>query len=310
MGVNPPQVCVFGSANMDLVAMVERAPELGETVTGRRFVKVPGGKGANQALAAARAGAAVRMLGAVGDDPFGADIRHVLETDGVDVAGLVNTDTPTGTAHIVVDDEGANSIVVVPGANGTVRSLTDEHRAAVASSDVLLLQLELPLEAVTEAARWAGKSDTRVVLTPSPVVPLPPDLLAAVDLLVPNQHEVARLTGEPDPARGARSLLERGVRAVAVTLGERGCLYVDAEANAIEVPAPRVDAVDTTAAGDTFVGCLTVAQADGRDLRDALSWATAAAALSVQRVGASGSMPYRTQVDAEAGRTIRDETSR
>lgn len=303
-----PSVCVLGSANMDLVATVEQVPRLGETVTGTDFLQLPGGKGANQALAAARAGADVRMLGAVGDDAFGAAIRQVLEADGVDTSGLQVSDEPTGTAHILVESGGDNLIVVVPGANGTVRSLNDDHRVAIAAADVLLLQLELPLDVVVEAAVWARERRRQVVLTPAPVLPLPSRLLRAVDLIVPNEHEAARLTGEADPAAASRALLGQGVGAVAVTLGERGCLYTAADTEPLPVPAPRVEVVDSTAAGDTFVGALVVALADGRPAADALRWATAAAALSVQRAGASASMPHRHEIDTFLTAMLSDRT--
>jgi ribokinase len=290
-------VCVLGSANMDLVVTVDRVPKPSETVTGRHFAQIPGGKGANQALAAARAGGVVRMIGAVGRDEFGQRIRAALDTDGIDTTGLLVADEPTGTAHIVVDAAGENSIVVVRGANGSVRTLTDDHREVIRTSDVLLLQLELPIEVVNEAAIWAAEHGVRVVLTPAPVAPLPGDLLAAVDLLVPNEHEAALLTGGLDARDAAQRLRSRGVDAVAVTMGRRGCLYADGE-GVVEVPALDVVAIDTTAAGDTFVAAFTVALAEGRPVRESLDWATAAAAISVQRAGASTSMPYRPEIDA------------
>ena len=298
--LNPPRrtsVCVLGSANMDLVVTVGRAPKPGETVVGREFTQIPGGKGANQALAAARAGGDVRMVGAVGDDTFGRQIRTVLEADGIDTTGLQLVDEPTGTAHIVVDEDGENTIVVVSGANGTVRSLTDDHRAAIRTSDVLLLQLELPTEIVDVAAKWGAEHGVKVVLTPAPVRPLAADLLDAVDLLVPNEHEAAQLTGVDDPRLAAEALLSRGPRAVAVTMGRRGCLYTDGS-QVLEVPAIQVPTVDTTAAGDTFVAALTVALGEGRAVSECLEWATAAAAISVQRPGASASMPHRQEIDA------------
>ncbi len=295
----PPRatVCVLGSANMDLVVTVDRAPKRGETVTGHQFAQIPGGKGANQALAAARAGGVIRMIGAVGDDAHGQRIRAVLEADGVDTTGVLVVDNPTGTAHIVVDADGENSIVVVPGANGSMQRLTDDHRAVIESSDVLLLQLELPFDIVDDAAQWATAHGTRVVLTPAPVAPLSDDLLAAVDLLVPNEHEAALLTGRDDARAAARTLLGRGASAVAVTLGRQGCLYADGT-DVIQVPAMDVPAIDTTAAGDTFVAALTVALTEGRAVRESLGWATAAAAICVQRPGASTSMPYRHEIDA------------
>lgn len=297
-GARPARVTVLGSANMDLVVTVDRAPALGETVTGQTFSTVPGGKGSNQALAAARAGADVRFLGAVGDDPYGAQLRDLLAADGVDVSGLVTAEVPTGTAHIAVEKGGGNTIVVVPGANGTVTELTDLHRAAMADTDVLLLQLELPLGVVTEAAVFARSAGVRTVLTPAPVIPLPAELLAAVDLLVPNEHE-AVLLGEPGQADAESAATRPAGLAgdMVVTRGSAGAEYVSKDGMLIEVPAFAVEAVDTTAAGDTFAGALAVAQASGMGVGAAMRWACAAAALSVQRFGASTSMPYRTEIE-------------
>ncbi|HET6698825.1 MAG TPA: ribokinase [Nocardioidaceae bacterium] len=290
------KVCVLGSANMDLVVQVARAPALGETVSGHAFEQVVGGKGVNQALAAARAGADVTMLGAVGDDAHGAAVRRLLASQGVDVDGLGIVEVRTGTAHITVDGHGRNSIVVVPGANGAVGGLTERRRAAIEAADVLLLQLELPIEVVVEAALHARTVGTRVVLTPAPVVPVPDQLLGALDLLVPNEHEAALLTATDSAAESARALVSRGVDAAAVTRGEEGVYYLDQHGE-LAVPARRVPVIDTTGAGDTFVGCLAVAVAEGRPMPEALRWATTAAALSVQRFGASTSMPERDRID-------------
>ncbi|GGV76054.1 ribokinase [Streptomyces gelaticus] len=290
-------IAVLGSTNMDLVAYVARAPEPGETVTGREFRTVPGGKGANQAVAAARAGGNVTMIGAVGDDVYGAQLRAGLEHAGIDTDLLHTAEGPSGTAHIVVDDTGANSIVVIPGANGTVTAIGPGEMAAIAGADLLLLQLELPLSAVVEGARVAHAQGVRTILTPSPVLPLPSELLDCVDLLIPNQHEAAALTGFADPLAAARHLLSQ-VPAVIVTLGAKGCLYAARGGEPVLFPAPEVTAVDTTGAGDTFVGTLAVALGERRPVPEALAWASSAAALCVQRPGASASMPYRTEIDA------------
>ncbi|MFJ5830341.1 ribokinase [Streptomyces sp. NPDC093089] len=290
-------IVVLGSTNMDLVAYVPKAPALGETVTGRSFRTIPGGKGANQAVAAARAGAEVAMIGAVGADDFGARLRATLEHCAVDTDLLRTVEGPSGTAHIVVDDEGGNAIVVVPGANGTVASLTHGDEALIGTADTLLLQLELPLPVVVEGAVTARRLGVRTILTPAPAQPLPPELLAATDLLVPNEHEAAALTGLDDPRAAAQALL-RFVPEVVITLGAAGGLYAARDAEPVTVPAPRVRAVDTTAAGDTFVGALAVALGEGRPAPEALAWAQAAAALSVQREGASTSMPYRVEIEA------------
>ncbi|MFF0724500.1 ribokinase [Streptomyces sp. NPDC004134] len=289
-------LAVFGSVNMDLVAYAATAPLRGETVSGREFRTVPGGKGANQAVAAARAGGAVTMIGAVGADAFGGELRAALDGAGVDTAGLRTAPGASGTAHIVVDDDGGNSIVVVPGANGTVTGLAPGDDERIAAAGTLLLQLELPIDGVVAAAEAARGHGVRTVLTPAPARPLPGRLLAATDLLVPNEHEAAALTGRSDPHQAAAALLEQ-VPEVVVTLGGAGSLYAARGQEPVVVPALAVRAVDTTAAGDTFVGALCVAYAEGRPMPAALAWAAAAAALAVQRPGASSSMPERAEID-------------
>lgn len=286
-------IAVFGSANMDLVAYVRERPGPGETVTGREFRTVPGGKGANQAIAAARAGAEVRFAGSVGNDDFGTRLRATLTEAGVDVARLRTVPGASGIAHIVVDDAGGNSIIVVPGANAAA---TAPGPADLAGCAALLLQLELPMPAVLAAAGAARAAGVPVALTPAPVRDLPGDLLTCVDLLVPNEHEAARITGAADPERALAALLDR-VPAAVITLGERGALYGARGAEPVRVAAPKVRAVDTTAAGDTFAGALAVARAEGRAPAAALRFAAAAAALSVRTAGASTSMPSRAEID-------------
>ncbi|WEH42329.1 ribokinase [Streptomyces sp. NBC_01218] len=291
------RIAVLGSINMDLVAYVARAPALGETVAGKEFRTVPGGKGANQAVAAARAGGEVTMIGAVGADAYGSQLRGGLESAGIDTALVRTAEGASGTAHIVVDAEGANAIVVVPGANGTFTGLGPAETAAVASADLLLLQLELPLPAVAEGARTAHAQGVRTILTPAPVQPLPDELLDHVDLLVPNEHEAARLSGFEDPYAAAQILLRR-VPEVVITLGSKGCLYAARGGEPVHFAAPEVTTVDTTGAGDTFVGTLAVALGEGRPVAEAVAWASSAAALCVQKPGASTSMPYRSEIDA------------
>ncbi|GGR71891.1 ribokinase [Streptomyces humidus] len=291
-------IVVLGSTNMDLVAYVEKPPERGETVTGREFRTIPGGKGANQAIAAAHAGGTVSMIGAVGNDAFGARLRSTLDRSGVDTDHLRTVEAPSGTAHIVVDDEGGNAIVVVPGANGTVDHLAPGDEGLIASADTLLLQLEIPTAAVVAGARAARAHGVRTILTPAPARPLPPELLAATDLLIPNEHEAAVLTGRTDPREAARVLLD-SVPEVVITLGAAGSLYAARDAQPLTVPAPRVTPVDSTGAGDTFVGALAVALGEHRPMREALAWAAAAAALSVRRTGASASMPCRSEIETQ-----------
>jgi ribokinase len=266
-------------------------------VTGREFRTIPGGKGANQAIAAARAGATVSMIGAVGNDAFGIRLRSTLEHSGVTTDHLRTLDGPSGTAHIVVDDAGGNAIVVIPGANGTVDRLVPGDEGLIASADALLLQLEIPLAAVLAGAQTARAHGVRTILTPAPARPLPPELLAATDLLVPNEHEAATLTGHSDPFAAGAALLDRVPRVV-ITLGAAGSVYLTRDAEPLAVPAPHVTAVDSTGAGDTFVGALAVALGEERPIREAMAWAATAAALSVQREGASASMPYRSEIEA------------
>ncbi|MET9967474.1 ribokinase [Streptomyces sp. NPDC006356] len=289
-------IVVLGSTNMDLVTYVAKAPQRGETVMGREFRTVPGGKGANQAIAAARAGGNVSMIGAVGNDAFGTRLRSTLEHSGVDTDDLRTVEGPSGTAHIVVDDEGGNAIVVIPGANGTLDHLSPGDEGVIAAADTLLLQLEIPVAAVLAGAQAARRHDVRTILTPSPAQPLPDELFAAVDLLVPNEHEATTLTGRTDPREAAVGLLDL-VPAVVVTLGAAGSLYVSRDTDPLTVPAPKVTAVDSTGAGDTFVGALAVALGEGRPMREALAWAAEAAALSVTREGATVSMPYRPEIE-------------
>ncbi|MFE3037500.1 ribokinase [Streptomyces canus] len=290
-------IAVLGSTNMDLVVYVEKAPRRGETVTGREFRTIPGGKGANQAVAAARSGATVSLIGAVGNDGFGTRLRSTLEHSGVTTDHLRTVEGPSGTAHIVVDDEGGNAIVVIPGANGTVDHLVPGDEGLIASADALLLQLEIPLAAVLAGAQTARAHGVRTILTPAPVQDLPPELLDATDLLVPNEHEAATLTGRADPFAAGAALLDRVPRVV-ITLGAAGSLYMTRDAEPLAVPAPQVTAVDSTGAGDTYVGALAVALGEERPIREAMTWAATAAALSVQREGASASMPYRSEIEA------------
>ncbi|MGW5334951.1 ribokinase [Streptomyces bauhiniae] len=291
-------IVVLGSTNMDLVTYVARAPQRGETVTGREFRTIPGGKGANQAMAAARAGATVSLIGAVGNDAYGVRLRDNLEHSGVDTDFLRTVEGPSGTAHIVVDDAGNNAIVVVPAANGTVDHLSPGDEGLIASADALLLQLEVPLPAVIAGAEAARRHGVRTVLTPSPAQPLPEELLSVTDVLIPNEYEAVTLTGRTDPLDAAVGLLDL-VPEVVLTLGEAGVLYVSRDTEPLAVPAHQVAAIDSTGAGDTFAGAYAVAVAEEKPLREALSWAAAAAALSVQREGASASMPYRPEIEAQ-----------
>lgn len=299
------RVVVVGSANLDLVVTAPQLPKPGETVLGDDFRTVPGGKGANQAVAAARAGADCAFVGAVGADDFGVLLRDNLAAARVDVRRLRTVDGPSGVALIAVDHAAENCIVVAPGANATLTDLDAADRAAVAEADVLLLQLEVPLAAVTRAADWARAEATTVVLNAAPARPLPDELLELVDVLVVNEHEAAVVAGmfSDDPAALLDALVALVPRVV-LTLGARGAAYADRHGTRIEVPAPAIEAVDTTAAGDAFTGALAVALAErGGTLTAAtapavLRWACAAGAACAQRPGASSALPDRAAIDA------------
>ena len=298
----PAKITVVGSLNMDLVVRSPRIPMPGETLLGRGFVTLPGGKGANQAVAAARVGGQVTMVGRLGVDGFAESLRASLAADGVDHSRVLATpDEPTGVALITVDDAGANTIIVASGANWQVTP-TDvaQAEAAIASADVLLLQLELPLDTVIRAAQIANRHGVRVVLNPAPARQLPPKLLALVDILIPNEPETALLSGLPveDDAqaqRAAAHLLDLGVGAVILTLGSRGALLCTPEGSTL-VPASPVTPVDTTAAGDAFVGGLAVALGEGHSLAQAMRWGNATGGLSTTKLGAQPSLPRRAQV--------------
>ena len=299
-------IAVLGSANMDLVVRQARLPRPGETIFGAGFSTVPGGKGLNQAVAAARLGGAVTFLGAVGADAYGSELRALLLAEGIRSDGLATADAPTGTAHISVVDSGENSIVVVSGANATVTTLSVKQRAAVAESAFLVMQCELPVSVLVEGIAAASAAGVFTVLTPAPVVPLPEGFLASVDLVVPNQIEAAELTGESDPVRAAEALSAGATWAI-VTLGSEGSVVAyDGEALGL-APARPVTAVDTTAAGDTFVGALVARLAvdfvrgtavTPDQMIEAVRYATVASSIAVTRAGATTSMPTRDEVES------------
>ncbi|MFG3705228.1 ribokinase [Micromonospora sp. NPDC047670] len=288
------RVVVVGSANMDLVGTAPALPRPGETLLGTGFVMVPGGKGANQAIAAARAGASCAFLGAIGSDAFGVTLRARIAAAGVDTDHLRTTYGTSGVALVMVNAEGENAILVTPGANASMTDLTEPELTAVREADVLLAQLEIPVGTVTRAAVAARAAGTRVVLNAAPAVPVPPELLAATDLLVVNETEAQALTGRG--RENPSALLGLAPRAV-LTLGAQGAWYGDRDGTAVHVPAVKVDVVDSTAAGDAFTAALAVAWGEGRDVVDAVRWAAAAGAACARRLGASVALPSRAEID-------------
>ena len=302
-----PRIVVLGGINMDLVASTERMPAPGETVFGRSFHTAPGGKGANQAVAAARLGADVRMVGRVGQDEFGPSLIAGMEKEGIDVSGVaVDPHNPSGIAMIILDDSKQNYIIATYGAN--LASGDEQVRAVEAAldgADALLLQLETPLEVAIESARIARSRGVRVVWDPAPALDMGREAYALCDVLTPNQVEAEFLTGvrvtDTDSARlAARALADAGVSSPVITLGEEGAFYMSDGEEGFAPPF-EVNVVDTVAAGDAFSAGLAVALAEGCSLPDAVRRGSAAGGLAVSRTGAQEAMPYRHEVDALLG---------
>lgn len=293
-----PGVCVVGSANLDIVVPVPHHPTTGETVLGGDHARIPGGKGANQAVAASRLGATAIFVGRVGGDPAGRTLTEALEAAGVDVAHLlVSSAVPSGIALITVDDGGDNAIVVSPGANALVSPADVALASDALTASATLLQLEIPLDTVLAAAR-AATGITILDPAPAPLDGLPDELLAAVDIVVPNETELATLTRSPIDA-SSLDALESAARSlktsrVVVTLGSRGALVVDDSTT--HIPAPQVDVIDTTAAGDAFRAALAVELASGASLVDAAAFAVTVGAATTLRFGAQPSLPLREEV--------------
>ncbi|HEX8915268.1 MAG TPA: ribokinase [Humisphaera sp.] len=308
-----PPIVVVGSINVDLVARVDRFPAPGETIAGGDLRQIPGGKGANQAVAAARLGGAVTMVGRVGDDAFGEPLRRQLEAEGIDVTQVHRTaDTPTGSAVILVDAAGRNSIVVSPGANGRL-SAADVRaaEASMRSAACVVAQLEVPISVVEVIADICRAAGVPMILDPAPVPPGGlPAALFRVDVLTPNRTEALQLVGrhpaeDVEPEVLARELLGRGPRAVVLKLDADGAVIADAS-GVRTVAAFPTDVVDSTAAGDAFTGALAVAMAEGRSVDDAVVLANAAGALCCEGFGAQPSLPRREDVERMAlGRRVR-----
>ncbi|MCY4581646.1 MAG: ribokinase [Chloroflexi bacterium] len=299
-----PAIVVLGSINMDLVGTAPRLPSPGETVLGGDFSTAPGGKGANQAVAAARMGASVRMIGRVGGDVFGPMLRYNLSSNGVDVSGVAyDPDAPSGVAMILLDASRENRILVASGANMRCDDTqVDAVASALEGADALMLQCEIPADVSLKAARIAKEMGVRVVWDPAPVEGFPPEAYGLVDVLTPNQAEAAALTGievtdAASAEAAARVLVERGVRAAVVKMGEAGAFYLAKEGGG-HVPPFEVDAVDTVAAGDAFGAAMTCALAEGKPLNEAVRYGAAAGALAITRPGAQEAMPSRAEVDA------------
>lgn len=297
------QILVVGSSNTDMVIKAAHLPRPGETILGGTFFMNPGGKGANQAVAIARLGGPVTFICKTGSDIFGHQSQQLFEEEGINTSYIFSDSVhPSGVALITVDEQAENCIVVASGANANLLpSDLEKAEEAIEKADLVLMQLEVPMETVRFVADMAWEKGKKVILNPAPAHPLPPELLRHLYLITPNETEAemisgVKITDESSAIEAARVLSVMGVQNVIITLGSKGALlYCDGKSE--RVPAWKVEAVDTTAAGDVFNGALTVALSEGRDLKEATRFACKASAISVTRVGAQSSAPYRNEVD-------------
>ncbi|MEH7275333.1 ribokinase [Neobacillus vireti] len=292
--MNGKKITVIGSINMDLVTSTNQIPKVGETVLGDSFHSIPGGKGANQAVAAARLGADVTMIGAVGDDTFGTTLVDHLTKQGMNTENIRKVmDTSTGIASITVS-EGDNSIIVVSGANNHVTpEVIEKNEDKIINSHILLLQLEIPLESVIRAVELAKKHRIITILNPAPIQKLPKELLELVDYLTPNEHEQALLFASIE---GTEQEVEKLKEKCIVTKGSKGVM-INKNGEEIEIPSIQVEAVDTTGAGDSFNGALAVALSEGAEIEEACRFANVVGAISVTKLGAQSGMPTKKEVE-------------
>jgi len=302
--MNKNTITVVGSTNTDMVIKTTKLPQPGETILGGDFLMNPGGKGANQAVAAARLNGKVTLVAKTGEDVFGQQAKKLFQSENLNTDYLFSDHgSPSGIALITVDSHAENCIVVAPGANARLlREDVDKATAAILNTEIVLMQLEIPLDTVNYAAEIAFKAGKKVILNPAPAQQLPPELLKRLYLITPNETEAELLTGIPvtdqnSAEKAARVLLMKGVEVVVVTLGNKGALLVTATSCEL-VPSFSVKAVDTTAAGDCFNGALAVALSEGADLVKAITFANKAASVSVTRMGAQASAPYRHEIES------------
>lgn len=291
------KILVIGSINMDYVAHVDKLPEKGETLTSNNYHVSPGGKGANQAVAARRLGAEVFMIGALGNDGAGRDLYSKLQGEGIDTSGILFTDTPTGNAMITVDEKGSNTIVVFPGSNGKLDAAwIEKFKQEIMNADCVILQLEIPMETVEAAVKLAKACGTKVILNPAPAKSIPLEVYKDIDIITPNETELARLTGTEDIKEGSKILIANGVKRVVVTLGEKGSYYLDSEEE-VFAEAVKINAIDSTAAGDSFNAALAVALNEKLGIREALEFSNIVGALTTTKIGAQDSLPFRSEVE-------------
>lgn len=290
-------ILVIGSLNMDLVINTDRMPQAGETIHGKGFAHFPGGKGANQASACARAGGNVKMLGKVGDDAYGDILLKNLSQDGVNINGIEREKISTGVAVITVFN-GENSIILDKGANGLVdRDYIDRHIDAIDWADYIIMQYEIPMETVVYVAQIVKSKGKTLIIDPAPMMEAPSELYRMADIILPNETETAQLVGEEnDDETSVKKMYELGCKNVIMTLGKKGSIYYNGE-NMINQPAYKVKAIDTTGAGDCFTGSMVAALASDKTMEEALEFASKASAIAVGRRGAQPSFPWKSEVE-------------
>ena len=299
-------ICVIGSLNMDLVVNVDTMPKPGQTIIGSNFKEVPGGKGANQAVAMARLNGNVTMIGKVGEDGFGQTLINSLKNDKVDTTYIQTAKGATGVALITVDKNAQNSIVVSPGANFEVKEDDiDNNIEAIKNSDIVVLQLETPLDTIKYALNKAKELNKYTILNPAPAVKLDDEIIKNVDLLTPNETELEIISGvsienEEHIQKAAQIMIEKGVKELIVTLGSKGSLYINKEKSMFK-KAYKVEAVDTTAAGDSYTGALAVALSNDKTIEEAMDFASKVGALAVMKEGAQSSLPTLNEVENFGG---------
>ena len=295
-------ICVIGSLNMDLVVNVDTMPKPGQTLLGGNFKEVPGGKGANQAVAMARLGGKVSMIGKVGNDSFGKTLINALNNDNVNTNHIHTANCSTGVAFITVDKNAQNAIVVAPGANFELsKDDIDKNIDCIKNSDIVVIQLETPLETVKYALQIAKDLNKYTILNPAPAIKLNDDIIKNVDLLTPNETELEiisemKIESKDDINKAAKKMIEKGIKELIVTLGSKGSLYINEEKSFFK-SAYKVEAVDTTAAGDSFTGALAVALSNNKNISESMDFASKVGALSVMKEGAQSSLPTLKDVD-------------
>lgn len=297
-----PKITVVGSMNMDLVVNTDEIPKIGETLLGNELLQIPGGKGANQGVSIAKLDRDITFLGKVGKDGFGDDLLLSMKNAGVNIDHIEREDTSTGIAVINVDKAGNNNIVVIPGANGLVdKEYFNRHLDVFKETDIIVFQLEIPLDTVKEGLRIAKEFNKTTILNPAPAMELDDEMIENIDVLIPNEHELERIskikvTDEESIIKASKVLLNKGINKIIVTLGSRGVFYIDNNESQF-FKAYKVDVVDTTAAGDSFIGGFVASYIENKDIKKSIDMGQKTAALSIQKLGAQSSLPTREEVE-------------